>query len=424
MKIRANKLFTQLGEYEAQKNKIKQSWIHEESKITEVKEVIRKWKSEIEEIKSTVVALDEKLDEYKHHIDNLQKNIGEKLESAKKSIKDLKQIASADMFMTNRIINQREEVYEEDLQNEESKSQNNQEDQDMEVDENQEDQVEDDQMDDDQNDGSNKRSKRAKGIIFTYFLNPEISYKELQLTYQQCEELYEQNQEIAASLKEAENELESLDVNISVIDEFKRQIKLFKNSDKVTQKLKAKEQDALNQLEDVKKEKYEKFMKGFNEIKWNLKEMYRSITNDGDAELELKDSLDPFMEGVIFTVRPPKKSWKQISNLSGGEKTLASLSLIFALHYYKPTPVYCMDEIDAALDYKNVSIVADYVKNQACRAQFIVISLRQNMFEKSDKMVGIYKIHDVTRTLCIAPRLFEEKIKREKESKDISMKND
>ena len=54
-------------------------------------------------------------------------------------------------------------------------------------------------------------------------------------------------------------------------------------------------------------------------------------------------------QGILFSVRPPKKSWKNIANLSGGEKTLSSLSLVFALHHYKPTPLYVMDEIDAAL---------------------------------------------------------------------------
>ena len=55
------------------------------------------------------------------------------------------------------------------------------------------------------------------------------------------------------------------------------------------------------------------------------------------------------VQGVVFSVRPPRKSWKNIANLSGGEKTLSSLSLVFALHHYKPTPLYVMDEIDAAL---------------------------------------------------------------------------
>ncbi|KAL6563227.1 Structural maintenance of chromosomes protein 4 [Orobanche hederae] len=96
------------------------------------------------------------------------------------------------------------------------------------------------------------------------------------------------------------------------------------------------------------------------------------ITLGGDAELELLDSLDPFTEGVIFSVRPPKKSWKNIANLSGGEKVEP---LVFALHHYKPTPLYVMDEIDAALDFKNVSIVGHYVKDRTKDAQFIIIRL-------------------------------------------------
>ena len=59
--------------------------------------------------------------------------------------------------------------------------------------------------------------------------------------------------------------------------------------------------------------------------------------------------VSPALQGIVFSVRPPNKSWKNIANLSGGEKTLSSLSLVFALHHYKPTPLYVMDEIDAAL---------------------------------------------------------------------------
>ena len=71
----------------------------------------------------------------------------------------------------------------------------------------------------------------------------------------------------------------------------------------------------------------------------------------------------------MFQVRPKNKSWKQMSKLSGGEKTLSSLSLIFALHIFKPSPLYCMDEIDAALDYKNVAIVGKYIKEGVCKRQ-------------------------------------------------------
>jgi structural maintenance of chromosome 4 len=103
------------------------------------------------------------------------------------------------------------------------------------------------------------------------------------------------------------------------------------------------------EYEEIRRKRLEEFMTGFGIISLKLKEMYQMITLGGDAELELVDSLDPFSEGIVFTVRPKNKSWKNISNLSGGEKTLSSLALVFALHHYKPTPLYVMDEIDAAL---------------------------------------------------------------------------
>lgn len=158
--------------------------------------------------------------------------------------------------------------------------------------------------------------------------------------------------------------------------------------------------------EAMRKERLDRFMAGFNTISLKLKEMYQMITLGGDAELELVDNLDPFSEGIIFSVRPPKKSWKNIANLSGGEKTLSSLSLVFALHHFRPTPLYVMDEIDAALDFKNVSIVAHYIKERTRNAQFIIISLRNNMFELADRLVGIYKTDNATKSVAINPADF------------------
>merc|ERR1711972_423843 len=160
-------------------------------------------------------------------------------------------------------------------------------------------------------------------------------------------------------------------------------------------------------LDDLKRARHDEFMSGFAIISMKLKEMYQMITLGGDAELELVDTLDPFNEGISFSVRPPKKSWKQITNLSGGEKTLASLSLVFALHHYRPTPLYFMDEIDAALDFRNVSIIANYIKERTRDAQFIVISLRNHMFELADLLVGIYKTEDVSKAVAIKPTVFD-----------------
>ncbi len=113
----------------------------------------------------------------------------------------------------------------------------------------------------------------------------------------------------------------------------------------------------------------------------------------------MSNSINPF-EGLEFSVRPFGKSWKAVNLLSGGEKTLTSLALIFACEEVKKFPFYFMDEIDAALDYKNVTRLGNYIRAKQS-VQHIVISLRKNMYEQCDQLVCIYKISDVTRTMVV-----------------------
>ncbi|KAL7428262.1 hypothetical protein ACHAXH_003877 [Discostella pseudostelligera] len=210
------------------------------------------------------------------------------------------------------------------------------------------------------------------------------------------------------SVLEEERDTLAKNANMGAIAEYRKKeadyLSRVTDLDQITQM----RNDARKEHEDLRRLRLEKFMDGFSLITLKLKEMYQMITLGGDAELELVDSLDPFSEGIVFSVRPPKKSWKNIANLSGGEKTLSSLALVFALHHYKPTPLYVMDEIDAALDFKNVSIVAHYIKERTKNAQFIIISLRNNMFELADRLVGIYKTNNCTNSVTINPRLFSK----------------
>ncbi|CDW85923.1 condensin complex component [Stylonychia lemnae] len=158
-----------------------------------------------------------------------------------------------------------------------------------------------------------------------------------------------------------------------------------------------------DQLYRVRKQRESDFLQGFSIIAKELKQIYRFITNGGDAELDLVDSLDPFSEGIEFNVRPLKKSWKNMKILSAGEKTISSLALIFALHIYKPSPLHFMDEVDAALDLKNVVIVGEYIKQRANNSQFFIICLRNSMFELAEKLYGIYKINDTTKFISMIP---------------------
>lgn len=209
-----------------------------------------------------------------------------------------------------------------------------------------------------------------------------------------------------AEIKALEARVAAMKVNIGAIKQYRRKERECRRRMSALEAATAARDTVRRNCEAVRRARLEEFMAGFSAITLKLKEMYQMITLGGDAELELVDSLDPFSEGVVFSVRPPKKSWKNISNLSGGEKTLSSLALVFALHHYKPTPLYFMDEIDAALDFKNVSIVANYVKERTKDAQFIIISLRNNMFELADRLVGIYKTFNSTKSVTINPHAF------------------
>ncbi|KAK4417662.1 Structural maintenance of chromosomes protein 4 [Sesamum alatum] len=203
-----------------------------------------------------------------------------------------------------------------------------------------------------------------------------------------------------------EAQLKDMNPNLDSISEYRKKVSLYNERVADLNLITQQRDDVKKQYDEWRKRRLDEFMAGFNTISLKLKEMYQMITLGGDAELELVDSLDPFSEGVVFSVRPPKKSWKNIANLSGGEKTLSSLALVFALHHYKPTPLYVMDEIDAALDFKNVSIVGHYVKDRTKDAQFIIISLRNNMFELADRLVGIYKTDNCTKSITINPGSF------------------
>ena len=160
---------------------------------------------------------------------------------------------------------------------------------------------------------------------------------------------------LKSEIADLEAKLQNVTVELAVLAEYRRRVEEHTSRSADLAEAVGKRDSAKKRCDELRRLRLEGFMEGFSIISLRLKEMYQMITMGGNAELELVDSLDPFSEGILFSVMPPKKSWKNISNLSGGEKTLSSLALVFALHHYKPTPLYVMDEIDAALDFRNVS---------------------------------------------------------------------
>lgn len=201
---------------------------------------------------------------------------------------------------------------------------------------------------------SEKLSKLSIQELSEHFLSDATPVYELtELSEDELQEL-DKNQ-LKTQIAELEEGTAKSKIETGVLEEYLKRCEEYAERAKALEEAVAERDTARSTAEDLRRRRLTEFMTGFSIISLRLKEMYQMITMGGNAELELVDSLDPFSEGILFSVMPPKKSWKNISNLSGGEKTLSSLALVFALHHYKPTPLYVMDEIDAALDFRNVS---------------------------------------------------------------------
>ncbi|KAG9726882.1 hypothetical protein KCU75_g20140, partial [Aureobasidium melanogenum] len=107
---------------------------------------------------------------------------------------------------------------------------------------------------------------------------------------------------------------------------------------------------------------------------------------------------------------PPLKRFRDMEHLSGGEKTMAALALLFAIHTYAPSPFFVLDEVDAALDNANTARLANYVKEHAGPGmQFVVISLKTGLFQNSETLVGVMRDQTVnsSRTLTMDLRKYQ-----------------
>lgn len=236
------------------------------------------------------------------------------------------------------------------------------------------------------------------------------------LSEQELEEF--QRDAAVKELKNLEEELKKLSPNFTSIEKYLRGRAAYAEKFEILDAIVCK-REVYKQLRKTTWDKRRnEFRVDFDHICKNLKTLYQKLSLGGDARLEYINTLDPFSMGINFAVRPNKKAWKVNTSLSGGEKTLASLALIFALHYYKPSPLYIMDEIDAALDFKNVSIIAHYVTRRV-NTQFLIISLRANMFDLSHRMIGIYKTNNITHSITFDPRVYNEIAKNERDKENI-----
>ncbi|KAG8173679.1 hypothetical protein JTE90_017817, partial [Oedothorax gibbosus] len=209
-----------------------------------------------------------------------------------------------------------------------------------------------------------------------------------------------------------QSKMKDMKVDLSSIAEFKKKEEIYKRKLQDLESTVAERDRYRSHYEALRRQRLQEFLRGFSIITLKVKELYQMMTLGGDAELELVNSVDPFSEGIEFSVRPWRKTWKSIRNLSGVEKTLSSLSLVFALHFYRTTSFFVMDKIEAPLDFRNVYIIDSYIKKCAKNAQFIVISLpeSESMFTLPHHLVGIYKTNNRTKNVFVNCPPAEEEV--------------
>src|SRR6059058_2430771 len=162
---------------------------------------------------------------------------------------------------------------------------------------------------------------------------------------------------------------------VELKDEFKR--------------LEGQREELIRLVEQLTDRKKEGLAKVFTAISENFTRVYAELSEGGEADLVLEDPEKPFEAGLILKVKPAHKKVLRLEALSGGEKSLASMALIFAIQEYDPSPFYLLDEIDQNLDAINAEKVARMIRRNSNAAQFVQISLRKVSLKEADHLIGV-----------------------------------
>ncbi|KAF0685957.1 Aste57867_22209 [Aphanomyces stellatus] len=193
-------------------------------------------------------------------------------------------------------------------------------------------------------------------------------------------------------------ELERMQPNMKALEKYDEIQARIAREEAELEKIKANATEACQKFDSVKDARFERFMEAFNHVSECIDETYKNLTKSskhplgGTAYLSLENTEEPYLHGMKYNAMPPMKRFREMEQLSGGEKTVAALALLFAIHSFRPSPFFVLDEVDAALDNVNVNKVSTYI--QKCSFQCVVISLKDAFYEKADALIGVCK--DIT----------------------------
>ncbi|MFH0798362.1 MAG: chromosome segregation protein SMC, partial [Candidatus Woesearchaeota archaeon] len=174
--------------------------------------------------------------------------------------------------------------------------------------------------------------------------------------------------------------------------------------DELTKKyetLKLEKEDVLKMMYEIETNKKGIFMKTFDAVNDNFKDIFASLSTKGEALLVVENPDDPFSAGVDIEVRIVGNKFLDIKSLSGGEKTMAALAFIFAIQDFEPAHFYVMDEVDAALDKKNSELLSKLIAKYATNSQYIVISHNDSIIIEADTIYGVSMQEGVSKVVSL-----------------------
>lgn len=178
------------------------------------------------------------------------------------------------------------------------------------------------------------------------------------------------------------------DVNVNSIEEYKRVTERYDFLTAQRDDLCSAEESLLIMINEITKSMEVQFVEGFKTIKEHFGATFRELFGGGNADLRLEGN-DVLNTGIEIIVQPPGKKLQNLSLLSGGERGLAAIALVFAILKMKPTPFCVLDEIEAALDDANVNRFANFLKEYSSKTQFIMITHRKGSMAVADALYGV-----------------------------------
>lgn len=231
--------------------------------------------------------------------------------------------------------------------------------------------------------------------IKDYGINPAYDGLEESLREDDGDDVEARLQETIASIQ---SELDKMAPNMRSTERLEATSEKLKATDRDFGDARNSARKATKEFEAVQKKRMDLFNKAFAHIRDQIEPVYRDLTKSvswplgGKAYLDVEDEDEPYLSGVKYHATPPGKRFRDMEHLSGGEKTMAALALLFAIHTYAPSPFFVLDEVDAALDVANTTRLANYVKEHAGPGmQFVVISLKTGLFQNSETLVGVMR---------------------------------